>query len=559
MGHSEALVRTHTTLYALAIVAVANLFAACGPEIITVERIVEKPVVVEKTTEKTLYVCADGSKLETDTCPPVSPIVERYVQCQDESVVKVGEACPTPVPETIFVCASNGQRVADEKECPTVTVTCPEGDMPYLRDGVDAGCLEVASCHEGWGYVPSTASTPAACKRYCEIGETLTEDGINCMPVPNPLDCPAGKYLLDGQCAKVPVVRDLCPVGQQLNGGRCYVAGPTWPLEIQMAGDSPDSRIILGNSLGAHTASFKMKSGVVRSAPVRDVSFSLCPKSTLGYMTRYECGEEMIQAVHLVSDDGLTVIATAVPSGAGLVHFHGLQNYSVSNSAWTTMRVTVDVGDVGHQQKFVGSQVQINVVGILVEDTEFGRMIYVGNAGEERVGIVTESNTHTLHRSKPTVSLASGSPSGAAVPSFGEAVRFNVSADSRGYVGFRAVTFTVSATDNTNGGNGFGSWLVLNVASWQLYDASDLSTPIPVSSIMFGDRTVTLFGLNQESSAGHTKTYILKVNMSGASAANDDSIRVDITDIVWTDDGSQSEFDGSLIKNLPVRGGTQVF
>ncbi len=74
-------------------------------------------------------------------------------------------------------------------------------------------------------------------------------------------------------------------------------------------------------------------------------------------------------------------------------------------------------------------------------------------------------------------------------------------------------------------------------------------------------------------SAGETETLSLYIDTTGASSANDDSLRVDIdseanvnagvnagTDAIeWDDDGEAADIDGDLVKNLPVTGGTIVY
>lgn len=138
--------RTYTKLNAAAILALATLFTACGPEIVT--------VTTEKVVEKTVLVCLDEAHTR----------VEASQLCPD------GER-----PVTQYVCQSNGQTVTDPNTCPEITVECPVGTVPWT-DGheADVGCLYVNTCHEGWAYVPSSGT----CKKYCAVGETLSADGV---------------------------------------------------------------------------------------------------------------------------------------------------------------------------------------------------------------------------------------------------------------------------------------------------------------------------------------------------------------------------------------------
>jgi len=90
------------------------------------------------------------------------------------------------------------------------------------------------------------------------------------------------------------------------------------------------------------------------------------------------------------------------------------------------------------------------------------------------------------------------------------------------------------------------------------------------------------YRVTEEIGAGDTKTYVLRLDTTGM--VTDDSIRIDIPDegetdgltaptdaLNWEDDnetpttgttcdiGSDPCIDGSLVKNLPVTGGTIVY
>jgi hypothetical protein len=77
---------------------------------------------------------------------------------------------------------------------------------------------------------------------------------------------------------------------------------------------------------------------------------------------------------------------------------------------------------------------------------------------------------------------------------------------------------------------------------------------------------------SDEIAAGSTITYILKADTTGASAANDDSIRIDLDSeantttgvatadtIEWADDAYANDIDGTLVKTLPTTGGTIIY
>lgn len=210
-------------------------------------------------------------------------------------------------------------------------------------------------------------------------------------------------------------------------------------------------------------------------------------------------------------------------------------------------------------------------------------------------GVDVSGNAVTVRKSKPAVSLAASSPSGASVPGLNEVLRFTVAADATGDIVLDVVTFKATTTDN-----GTSSWNVNadptgNIdltSSWSLYDASDLTTQKEA-----GDGDWTLYGAAAGDgtldgtetvgyarlalttpitvAAGTSKTFVLKVDTTGASSANDDTVRFDVveeggsvnttlaatTEFQWdeTSSGAATNITGTLVKNLPVNGGTIVY
>src|SRR4029078_7790232 len=86
------------------------------------------------------------------------------------------------------------------------------------------------------------------------------------------------------------------------------------------------------------------------------------------------------------------------------------------------------------------------------------------------------ANEMTLRKTKPTITVASGSPSGTRTPGNIEALRINVSADSRGFVTLDGILFNVNTSVA-----GAGTWADCDArarraeASWELYELSALS------------------------------------------------------------------------------------
>jgi len=187
--------------------------------------------------------------------------------------------------------------------------------------------------------------------------------------------------------------------------------------------------------------------------------------------------------------------------------------------------------------------------------------------------------TFVVHKTKPTISLASGSPIGVAIPGYGEVLRFNVAADSRGFVGLEEVVFQVTSSDNAESGwntcanlnNGY-AWRLVDVTDPSFGLERDLAYYTTLGEPCYDHPTDPLgfvvMSLEEVVGAGETKTYSLRADTTGASSIANDAFRVDITrgadnalgrDILWTDDNYANGIDGMFIRNLPVIGGTLVF
>lgn len=215
-----------------------------------------------------------------------------------------------------------------------------------------------------------------------------------------------------------------------------------------------------------------------------------------------------------------------------------------------------------------------------------------------------EGNGMFVYNSKPTLSLASGSPSGSGIPGLNEVFRFNVSADSRGDIGVDEFTFVMSSTDNgtmewnyydtaNNGQDDDGVKPGIAESELTLYDLDAPSVAIEAANANWifyeSDGTACVddsdcqidwivldLGTPDTVAAGDTITYSMYLDTTGASASNDDLIRIDLpadttvssfsgTDpdgtMIWDDTngyGSNTDIDGTYL-SLPVIGGTIVY
>jgi hypothetical protein len=370
-------------------------------------------------------------------------------------------------------------------------------------------------------------------------------------------------------------------------------------LTVAAASDTPTSTAILGSSTDVTVAKYKITSAseafvvdkVVLtqggSSPTQTVSDSVAQAVKVSY----------------TNSEGTTETKTAYVTGS-LVTFDNMDMY-VGKDASAYLSVLVDTNTVDSANLSgatfalsltTGTDSYFNAVG-----SGSGTTLDGGDVGN------ATGNTMTIYKTKPTVSLSSGSPSGSGIPGLAKVLEFNVAADSRGYVTLAGVTFKLTATDN-----GTTEWFDCvddtgtdsawdTASKWHIYKSTDLGTAIDDDADwMFRDTTGTACtGDNQimyaqvdlaEASsatgaltieAGTTQTLLLYTDTTGASSSNDDSLRVDLPDegtmpgtvsydstadtwddaaFNWTDDSYTSdEVYGTLVKTLPLTGGTVVY
>ncbi len=315
--------------------------------------------------------------------------------------------------------------------------------------------------------------------------------------------------------------------------------------------------------------------------------------------------DQIASAVKLSYQDasGATVTKSGTFSG-GKVKFSDL-NFNVTTTSTKTMSVSVDTNTVATTGATTGSRLAVNFI---VSDFDASGAASGTSLTHANVSQAL-GNPMAARKTKPTISLATGSPSGAGIPGLAELLRFSVGADSRGFVKLNQITLKVTATNN-----GSSTWRTPNGAqlavtgSWNIYDASAMDTAITYNnagnSILQTTGAVAattdvmafwhpIFSTAEQIGAGTSKTYVVKVDTTGASSGSHDSIRLDFVDqaslvtattgvarnaLSWDDDvlvvgpqagstgadASASTQDGTItngtfVKNLPVTGGTIVY
>lgn len=377
-------------------------------------------------------------------------------------------------------------------------------------------------------------------------------------------------------------------------------------LTVSLDGSSASSTIILGASTGVSISVFKFDASdepyVVEELTLQNCVTTAAPADGLCDGGAQVAGSDDIAATVKISytnSAGVTETTSGFLSG-GSVTFNSLDLY-VPTESTRTATVTIDTNSVSSTGATSGSSFQLNLDA---EDTGAGEFEAIGQSSGETftetdLDTYVVANDMVVRKTKPTFSLASGSPSGAGIPGFSEVFRFNVAADSRGFVTFEKVVFQVSTSDADGDFNlcddGVGDTNLEDATKWELYDLDDPSTKLDDAAdwtfLDTGegvaedcDPTVALAYAvldfegsattgDEEIGAGETKTYVLKVDTTGASASDDDSIRIDIPDeatvdgdnaflggddeaVQWDDDSEGTNASGDLVKNLPVTGGS---
>lgn len=410
-------------------------------------------------------------------------------------------------------------------------------------------------------------------------------------------------------------------------------------LTIESDGSTPKSTLLLGNSTGLHVATYKF-SASNENFRVKELTLRNCV--TLAHDTDDDCADSgetagsdnVSSLVKLEYQDQAGVTKTKTGFLAGnRVDFTDL-TFFVNTSGTHQVKVYIDTNSVSSTTATSGAALQLNLS--YEEGGTSSRFDAVGLSSGTSIALATQDDgggalgandgyhlgkKMILRKTKPLISLANGSPSGAGVPGLSEVFRFNVAADSRGTVEFKEVTFKVTSTDNS--GNNWNQCdtdaadavNLADATEWEFYDAADPGTKLDDATdwAFYGSdgttcnttaRDLGYVLLNFEGSsttgteeigAGEVRTYVLRVETTFASAANDDSIRIDIPDqtelcdnpnnvgtndadcddagdgtdlgaddvddpaFEWDDDNEGSNATGHLLKNLPVVGGTIVY
>ena len=394
-------------------------------------------------------------------------------------------------------------------------------------------------------------------------------------------------------------------------------------MAFAVAGDNPTAMLVLGQSTGVTVAKYKITAD--------DESFLVRKLSVNSDQAANLTGVSSV-ALEYKDQAGATRTASGVLSGRK-VTFDGLELYAPKDES-ITFAVKINTGDVTSDNAASGHLIDLELISDSTNDDEFeavglssgttlddddvdagGSPAVTGWTDDGATDTLSPgTQTHEMRKTKPTISLASGSPSGNGIPGLGEVLKFNVSADSRGAITWSKISFRLSTTDNNGAGTGTGDWnecdgadgegdagntTSLTQADFKLYDVSDTTTDLIADSdytntgptnqtvelaLVVGascstDEKVNFVKFNleadtgtaEEIGAGSTTTYAVWMDTTDASSANDDSVRLDILAesdasgaiidkaFEWDDSTVATNIDGDLVKNLPLTGGTIVY
>lgn len=365
-------------------------------------------------------------------------------------------------------------------------------------------------------------------------------------------------------------------------------------LTVAKATDAPVATIVLGNRDGISVAKYKF-TATNEAFVVNQLEFV----NSVG--TTYDRAVENI-TVSYINSDGITETKTGSLSNA-IADFGNLDIY-VPTTESREMTVTVDTSAVSTTGATSGDTFDLDL-DMLADTMQAvgegsGTTVYSDTGTGINGGAATDldGSVMTLYKTKPTISLASSTPSGAVYAGSNDVFHFTISADSGGYVTLNEVSFALASTDvgatnwnvcDTTGGTtgidepDLGLYDVADLstaldidADWTLYDSSDGSVCTEDTDDV--DYIVALLTTPDTIAAGTSVTYALyiNVNSTGANAANDDTLRVSLetnattatgtsasagTDgtIDWEDDSATTELYASLIKTLPINGNALTF
>lgn len=357
-------------------------------------------------------------------------------------------------------------------------------------------------------------------------------------------------------------------------------------VAIRTSAATPAAAIVLDDQTGVEIAQFDVITGS-EAVIVETFSFQNCiarndsdgdcadPEETSANLS-----QASLITVSYEDITGATITSSARPT-ANSVRFSGQTLYVPARSARTIM-VYADTTTIDDKSVFSGDRFQIN---LSATSATFPFRALGQRSGrtydESFVNRSVMSSTMALRNTKPTITLSSVSPSGAASAGLMELLRFNVAADSPNDVDVDRVTFEVATTDD--GSSGWANCDTLGATTnFELINITvDPSTPMPATFRMYDTDGVSCGSgsnrlgyvealLTETVPAGSTYTYGLWADTTGATGVSDDLLLVAIPDessmegglqaLTWQDGTARGTgITGRYVDALPIIGGMLTF
>lgn len=350
-------------------------------------------------------------------------------------------------------------------------------------------------------------------------------------------------------------------------------------LFVSLAPDTPSSAIVLGGTTDNRIGRWELRA-TGEDFLVSTLSFTDAADGTVAKEVTLVCETE----------DGSEYTDTRLFS-AGMILFTDAECY-VSPVATEGIVLTVDTNDVGSGTSS-GNKMRMVLTPSGSSFSALGLTSGISIDETDVAGSIS-SREMTVRQSKPTITYDPVT-STSATPGVTESYRFDVEAESGGAISLSQMIFRVSATDNAGSGwNTCGDGTTTRFANpdrWTLANEDDPSVAITGTlDWMFLDDAGKPCGTSLEHvayavlnltgdattppidvDAGESEGYVLWIDTTGASSADDDTIKLEMLDersafptrmraIQWDDtDAGVTDINGMFLEALPLVGDTIQF
>ena len=327
-------------------------------------------------------------------------------------------------------------------------------------------------------------------------------------------------------------------------------------LAVSLDSSSPDEAYLMAGTSDNWVSSFRIEA-TNEAFTIDTISFDETQGAVDGGAATVYANNVASVGISYTNEAGNTETKTAYMS-AGVAKFAGTAIYvNPEQAAVVDVYVNVPMIDrTSGGSATSGERIALSFTNADGSGTENFRAVGIGsgttlNEGSSGIADVSANMMHIVE-TYPTIALHASSPSGASVPGNNEVLRFTVSAAGNEDVVLSEIVFKVTTTDNgasnwdycdsTPGSTTAGlivpselsffdasntsSDLDNSGADWTMLDTAgndcDGTTPEQIGFMQLELTTPRVI------SAGTTKTFILKLDTTGASSSADDAIRIDI-------------------------------